>query len=257
MAKYYIKGEKGGISAKISLPEKFNAEADKCDFAVVMHGFLASKRMFPITRIVKSLNKAGIGAISFDFDAHGRSEGRFEEMTMESEISDARAVFEYVCTLPYVRNIAFVGHSMGGVIAGMLAGRLTQEQNHRTPVCLVQLAAAAVLKDDAINGNCMGTKYDPANPPEFVRVFFRKLGRDFIKQAQTFPIYETSEKYTGKVCLIHGTADKIVPMSYSEKYHSIYKDSELHILKNVGHFMKSKNNEAISIMTEFVCRSIK
>lgn len=252
MAKYFITGPQGGISAKVSLPKGFNPETDKCDMAIVMHGFLARKSMFPIPQIAKALNKAGYGAIRFDFDAHGSSEGAFKEMTIESEIADARAVFEYVCSLPYVRNIAFVGHSQGGVVSGMLAGLLTAEGNERRPKCLVQLAPAAVLKDDALRGVCMGSKYDPKNPPEYVRVLFHKLGRKFIQQAQVLPIYETSCQYDGKVLLIHGTKDKIVPLSYSEKYNSLYPHSYLLTLEGVGHFMKSCDNSTVLRTVGFI-----
>lgn len=253
MKTYDVTGEKGGISTKISLPDGFDIKNGKCDMAIVMHGFMASKSRYPVPQIVKTLTKAGIAAISFDFNAHGSSEGNFVEMTMASEIADARAVFDYVCSLPYVRDIFFVGHSQGGVIAGMLAGMLSEQKHERTPKRLVQLAPAAVLKDDALRGVCMGSKYDPVNPPEYVRVlFFHKLGRDFITQAQVLPIYETSRKYTGKVCLIHGTKDNIVPLSYSERYDREYADSELHVVEGVGHFMKSKGDVIMNMILEFL-----
>lgn len=253
MKKYFIFGEKGGISAKVSLPKNFSEQTDKCDMAIVMHGFMASKFRSPIPHIVKCLNDAGIGAISFDFNAHGSSEGKFEQMTLSSEVADARKVFEYVCALPYVRDIFFVGHSQGGVVTGLLAGELAAEKNPRVPAKIVQLAPAAVLKDDANKGVCMGSKYDPVNPPKYVRVlFFNKLGYDFIKEAQKYPIYETSCQYKGKVCLIHGTQDSIVPVSYSERYHQEYPDSELHILQGVGHFMRSKDREVYEILVKFL-----
>lgn len=252
MKKYFIFSEKGGIAAKISLPKNFKAESDKCDMAIVMHGFMASKSRNPVTTIVKYLNNAGIGTISFDFNAHGSSEGKFEQMTLSSEVADARKVFEYVCALPYVRDVFLVGHSQGGVVTGLLAGELAAEKNPRVPAKIVQLAPAAVLKDDALKGVCMGSKYDPVNPPKYVRVFFHKLGYDFIKEAQKYPIYETSCQYQGKVCLIHGNKDFIVPVSYSERYNKEYPDSELHILDGVGHFMRSRDREVYEILVNFL-----
>lgn len=249
---YCVFGEKGGISTKIYLPEGFDTQNGKCDMTIVMHGFMAGKSRYPVPQIAKALQKAGMAAITFDFDAHGASEGRFEDMTIASEIADARAVFNYVCTLPFVRDIFFVGHSQGGVVAGMLAGMLCEENNDRYPKKLVQLAPAAVLKDDALRGVCMGSKYDPINPPRYVRVFFHKLGYNFIKQAQVLPIYETSWKYTGKVCLIHGTKDKIVPLSYSERYNEGYTDSQLHIINGIGHFMRSMDNAVIKLVRDFL-----
>ena len=251
---YKIFGPNGGLSTKITLPNGFNAESDKCPMVVLMHGFISSKRMPPIPYIANALAEVGIASICFDFDAHGKSEGDFVDMTISSEILDAKAVYEYACSLPYVTDIAFVGHSQGGVVAGMLAGEL--EMSDRKPKCLVQLAPAAVLKDDAIEGQCMGKRYDAKNPPEYVNVMFHKLGRKFILEAQQLPIYETSCKYSGNVCLIHGTNDKIVPLKYSCRYNELYPSSELHILENEGHFMTKNKAEICSIITSFLRKEL-
>lgn len=245
-----VYGEQGGISTTLTLPAGFNPEKDRCPMVIIMHGFMASKRFYPVPNIAKSLAKAGIASISFDFNAHGKSEGKFIDMTIANEIGDAKAVFDYVCTLPYVTNIALLGHSQGGVVAGMMAGEM--ENNTRKPVCLVQMAPAAVLKDDAIAGQCMGKKYNASNPPEYVNVMFHKLGRKFILAAQKLPIYETSAKFSGKVLILQGKDDKIVPYSYSEKYHEVYQNSELQILENEGHLMNNNKEKILSIITEFL-----
>ena len=130
-----------------------------------MHGFISKKEMYPIPAIASALAKNGIASIRFDFNAHGKSEGDFINMTISNEIADAKAVFEYASSLPFVSDIALIGHSQGGVVAGMLSGEL--ENKAVKPKCLVQLAPAAVLKDDAISGQCMHAKYDASNPPEY------------------------------------------------------------------------------------------
>lgn len=252
---YLVFGEQGGISTKITLPSGFDTEIDKCPMVILMHGFMSSKGMHPVPLIAKSLAKNGIASICFDFNAHGRSEGKFEDMTIANEISDARAVLEYVKGLRYVTEIGFVGHSQGGVIAGMLAGEL--EDTSLKPKCVALLAPAAVLKDDAIAGQCMGSKYDASNPPKYVNVMFHKLGRKFILAAQKLSIYETSCRYTGKVFLIHGKKDKIAPYSYSERYHANYKDSALCLLDDEGHFMRKQKAQIASLVTNFISANLK
>ena len=246
---YVVFGSQGGISTQITLPVGFNPEKDKCHMAILMHGFMSNKKFYPIPALASALAQNGIGSISFDFNAHGKSEGDFIDMTIANEIGDAKAVFDYVTKLPYVTNVAFVGHSQGGVIAGMLAGELEEAQK---PSCVVLLAPAAVLKDDAIAGQCMGKKYDASNPPAYVNVMFHKLGRTFILAAQKLPIYEVSSKYTGKVCLIHGKRDKIVPYSYSEKYNELYANSELHLLDEESHFMNGNKEQIMAMVTNFI-----
>lgn len=247
---FAVYGTQGGISTSLTLPEGFDPEKDRCPMVLLMHGFMSSKRLYPMPQLAKALAKEGIASVRFDFNAHGKSEGKFIDMTIANEISDAKAVLDYVRTLPFVTETAFVGHSQGGVVAGMLAGEL--EEDPGKPVCLVQLAPAAVLKDDAIAGQCMGVKYNPADPPEYVSVMFHKLGRTFIKAAQKLPIYETSGKYTGKVLLIHGKNDSIVPYSYCERYHQTYKDSEMILIEDEGHMMRKNKEQIIVSVTEFI-----
>lgn len=253
---YDIYGEQGGISAVITLPKGFDTAQDKCHMAILMHGFMSNKKSNPLPSISEALAKEGVASVRFDFNAHGRSEGKFVKMTISNEISDALAVVDYVLSLPYVSSISFVGHSQGGVIAGMLAGKLENDAERR-PRCLVQLAPAAVLKDDAIAGKCMFSRYDASNPPEYVNVMMHKLGRPFILEAQKLPVYETSMLYSGPVCLIHGKKDKIVPYSYSEKYHDVYPDSTLELLENEGHFMNSRLNDIVRLTVNHIKRYMK
>lgn len=247
---YEVSGPNGGISTKLTMPKNFNPECDKCPVIVMMHGFMAKKDMHPVTTIAKHLAKQGIATVSFDFDAHGKSEGKFIDMTISSEIADAKAVTEYASKLPFASSISFLGHSQGGVIAGMLAGQL--EDTPLRPECLIMLAPAAVLKDDAIAGQCMKSKYDASNPPEYVSVFFHKLGRKFILEAQKLPIFETSGKYTGNVCLIHGSKDAIVPPSYSVKYHDAFKNSCLIDMEGENHFFSKKKSELLNNISSFL-----
>lgn len=251
---YEVFGPQGGISFTLTLPDTFDPSKDKCPLAILMHGFMSKKEMYPMPAIAKALAKAGIASIRFDFDAHGKSEGRFMDMTISSEIADAKAVLAYARNLPFATDIALIGHSQGGVVAGMLAGEL--ESGPDRPKCVVQLAPAAVLKDDAIAGRCMHAKYDASNPPEYVNVFFHKLGRSFILEAQKLPIFEVSAQYSGPVCLIHGDKDKIVPLKYSEHYHQAYKTSELHVLKGEGHLLNGDKTHLIETVTTFLNRHL-
>ena len=253
--KYLVFGEQGGISTKITLPSGFDPKSHQCPMVILMHGFMSNKRFHPIPMIAKALAKKGIASISFDFNAHGSSEGQFIDMTIANEVADAKAVLEYVRDLGYVTEVGFVGHSQGGVIAGLLSGEL--EDSPIKPKCVALLAPAAVLKDDAIKGQCMGSKYDASNPPEYVSVMFHKLGRKFILAAQKLPIYETSCRYTGKVCIIHGKKDNIAPYSYGERYHSLYKNSTLHLLEEEGHFLRKCKTQVSDILVEFMCENLK
>lgn len=68
------------------------------------------------------LTEKGIAVVRFDFNGHGKSDGSFTDMNVLNEIEDAIAILEYVRKLDFVTEIYVIGHSQGGVVAGMLAG---------------------------------------------------------------------------------------------------------------------------------------
>ena len=142
--KMKIDSPNGLLSAVLEVPDG----KDTCPLVILMHGFMANKKLEPLKSVAALLLEKGIAALRFDFDGHGRSQGRFRDMTVLTELSDAKAVYDAARKLPFVSDIAFLGHSQGGVVAGMLAGEL----GCPAVKALVQLAPAAVLKDDALNG---------------------------------------------------------------------------------------------------------
>ncbi len=242
--KMNISGPNGLLSAILEVPEG----KDSCPLVILMHGFMSNKRLEPLKSVAAALLENGIASLRFDFDGHGRSEGRFKDMTVRKELEDARAVYEAARKFPGVNGIAFLGHSQGGVVAGMLAGEL----GFPAVKALVQLAPAAVLKDDALNGVLMGKHYNPADPPEKLRVFFHTVGREYFTVAQKLPIYETSACYKGPVLLVHGKEDKIVPYRYSEQYDKSYPDSTLRLLDGENHFLSKRRKEVVGLSVQFL-----
>ncbi|MBQ9475887.1 MAG: alpha/beta fold hydrolase [Bacteroidales bacterium] len=213
---YEITGPQGGIDFKISLPEGFDSDTGHCPMIILMHGIFSSKDFNPVPALAKGLARAGIASIRFDFDGHGKSEGRKQDMTIEKELADAKAVWQYVNSLPYVRGIGLLGHSQGGVIASMLAGRLSEEG--AAPDGLLLIAPGSVIKEACQGGRFFNARFNPDNPPEYIRCLgLYKLGREYLITTQSLDIYGTASAYKGPVEIIHGSRDGIVPVWCSEK----------------------------------------
>ena len=246
----YIDGAAGKLSAVIQKPNL--ATGQKCNMVMLLHGFMGTKTSRPLTDIADELEKKGIASIRFDFNRHGESEGASENMTVLNEIEDAKRVFAFVSKLDYVKSISMCGYSQGGVVSSMLAGEL----GINAVKVLVLLSPAAVLRDNALEGSFGGMTCDASNPPETLTIGDFKIGRNYILTAQTLPIFETAQKYTGPVCLIHGTEDLIVPYQYSERYQRIYKNSELHLIPGADHTFTGNLTEPTKLAVDFFVKNL-
>ena len=248
---YRVTGPEGNISFKISLPEGFNPETGRCPMVILMHGIFSSKDYNPMPALAKGLAQAGIGSIRFDFDGHGKSEGRMQDMTIEKELADAKAIWTFVRSLPYVDGIGLLGHSQGGVIASMTAGRLADAGT--APDGLVLIAPGSVIKDACRGGKFFQARFDPQDPPEYVRCWgFMKLGREYLLTTQELDIYGTAASYKCPVRVIHGTKDSIVPMWCSEKFVETYGDSsELVTVEGENHTITKKRKVVVASVVDF------
>ena len=249
---FAVSGPEGGLSMKVALPDGFNEKTDRCPMVLLMHGIFSNKDYNPMPSLAQALAKAGIASIRFDFNGHGKSEGRMQDMTIEKEIADAMAIWEYAKSLPYVTQIGFLGHSQGGVIASMTAGRRAAAGG-RVPAGVVLLAPGSVIKDACQGGKFFNARFDPADPPEFIRCWgMMKLGREYLLTTQQLDIYGTAAAYQGPVLLLHGTKDTIVPMWCSEKYLSTYGDrATLVKVDGENHLITRRKKEIISRTVAF------
>ncbi len=242
-----IQGDHGKLSCYLQTPKI--EKGKKVDAVLLLHGFGSSKNDGLMTMIAQKLADRGIASIRFDFNGHGESEGEFQQMTVLNELEDAKCVYEYIRALPYVKNISVCGHSQGGVVTGLLAGELGKKALKKA----VLMAPAAVLREDAIRGNTFGKMYDPINPPEYIELWGgQKLGRNYILTARNLPIYERSCTYTGKVSVIHGTGDVVVPFSYGEHYAHDFKHAELHLLDGFDHGFSQDAEQATNLAVDFL-----
>lgn len=256
-AEYKVSGPQGGLAMKVTLPDGFNEESDRCPMVILMHGIFSSKSIVPIPALARELSKKGIASISFDFGGHWKSEGKMQQMTVGKEIEDALAIWEYAKSLPYVTEIGLLGHSQGGVVASMTAGILASRGE--SPSGLVLIAPGSVVQDACRNGRFFGAEFNPADPPEYVKCFgIMKLGREYILTTQELDIYGTAKAYKGPVRLIHGSKDTIVPMSCSEKYVESYtQDTELIVVEGENHMITRKLKKVVSHAVSFFESALK
>lgn len=244
-----IDGDHGKLAAVLQTPDN----QKNYPLVILCHGFTGNKENFLLTNLADDLEARGIASIRFDFNGHGKSDGDFQNMTVLNEIEDAKKIYDYASKLPNVKSISIAGHSQGGVVASMVAGELGAKKIK----AVVLMAPAAVLRDDSLRGNLFGVTYDALNPPEYVEIFGgHKIGRNYILTAQTLPIYETAEKFTGNVLMIHGTGDVVVPYTCSLSYKKIYKHGEIKLLDGADHSFVGEESLVAKIAADFLAEKI-
>lgn len=248
-----LAGPQGKIACTITLPQHFDPSTDGVPMVILMHGIFASKDWVPIPSFAKGLAKAGIASIRMDFNGHGKSGGRMQDMTIKKELADARVVWDYVQTLPYVTQVGLLGHSQGGVIASMTAGRLAAEQEGSVPAGIVLVAPGSVIKEACQGGKFFNARFDPQDPPEYIRCWgIMKLGREYLLTTQQLDIFGTAAAYAGPVLLLHGDQDKIVPLWCSERYAETYGErATLRIIPGVNHTITSHRSEVVAYAVDF------
>lgn len=217
---------------------------------ILMHGFkgdlgYVDTKILPT--LAHALNQAGLPTLRFDFNGCGKSDGKFVDMTVMSELLDGMKVIDFARHQIKAKHIYLLGHSQGGGVASMIAAYY-----HDVVERLALLAPAATLKDDALQGVCQGSHYDPQHIPDQVDVDGWPVGGDYFRTVQLMPIYETAQHYQGPVILIHGTADQVVSPEASRKYNVILPNSQLHLIEGEDHkFTGPRRPEVVKLVKDF------
>lgn len=223
-----------------------------CPIMIMCHGFGGSMDAYPgslYQRIAERLVARGVAVLRFDFNGHGRSDGEFSHMDVLNEIEDLIAVLRYVRSRTDVTAIRLLGHSQGGVAAGMVAGLY-----HDVIDRLALLAPAATLKDDALAGTCMGRRYDPDHIPDIVKVpGAGEVGGHYFRIAQLLPIYEMTVRFTGPSLAIHGLADDIVDSKASRRYGEMMPNCTVSLYPRLDHGINGADGDkAVEEVVDFL-----
>lgn len=247
-----IDGSKGKLWAELFKPNpRYNGE--RYDLVILCHGLNCDHDFELMKRIEVQLQKAGIATLAFDFNGHGKSDGRFSEMTIPNEIEDLEQVLAYAQDLRNVHNIALVGHSQGAIVAAMVAG------NHPEDIkAVVALAPASSVRDDIARGNLFGIEFNPLDPPDSLVLHNGiAIGRRYLKTALYLPIFETSAKYQGSACVIQGNGDRLVPFTCGERFHQLWENSEYYELEYYDHNFTNCIYRPVDITVDYLVRTLR
>lgn len=223
---------------------------EQYSLVILCHGFggnMDLNRDYAMTLV-----NNGYGAFIFDFIGGGidiKSEGSMLNMSVLTEAEDLMKVIETMKQRSDIDqdSIYLMGASQGGFVASYVAGRLPDLIKG-----LILLYPAFVLQHDARRRtpdyNQIEDTYD---------VFGITVGSIYIQDALSFDIYDEIGRYTRDVLIIHGTKDRIVPISYSERAIKVYDHAKLKTIKDAGHGFHGKEKiECMEYILDYLRQTI-
>jgi pimeloyl-ACP methyl ester carboxylesterase len=85
----------------------------------------------------------------------------------------------------------------------------------------------------------------------------QRLGRKYIQTAFSMPIYKTAAKYQGPALIIHGNGDRVVPYTYGERFHQLWKGSEYVLQEYFDHGFSQNIYRTTDYVSEFLIRTLR
>lgn len=239
----FAKRDDNQIFGVVYIPQ--NA-GEKMPTVIFSHGFGGNYQVG--ARYAEALAKKGYVVYCFDFcggSTGSRSDGSTLEMSIFTEQADLEAVIQMIQQQSYVdkENIFLMGSSQGGAVSAITAAANKEEIQGA-----VLLYPAFVLVD---NTKEQFSSVDEI--PDTYHLMWMTVGRAYAEKLLDYDIYEAISAYDKDVLLIHGDADSIVPLSYSQKALEVYDSARLEVLPGAGHgFHGSDAEQTIAWTLEYL-----
>jgi uncharacterized protein len=213
---FMVDGQK--VVGTLDLPDG----VDKPPVLLMLHGYTGSRNEWSsdavkeglFGRCARVLAGRGVASLRIDFRGSGESEGKFEDMTVDSEIKDGLAALDFLTSRRDVdaHRVSIVGMSLGGAVATAVAGRTP---HHLRSVVLwnpgVNLPAAfiSIYGEETIKaGLNAGDSPISVTMKGGGKTVTLKSG--FFKSLYTTVPAAEIENYHGPLLLAVGTSDPIV-----------------------------------------------
>ena len=166
-------------------------------------------------------------------------------MSIFTEKEDLEAVICMMQEQPFVDsdNIFLMGTSQGGAVSAITAAAHKDE-----------IKGAILLYPAFCLVDMTKERFDSVEDiPDTYFSLWMTVGRTYAENLLDYDIYEAAAGYDRDVLLIHGDADSIVPLSYSERAVEVYDSARLEVLPGAGHgFSGEDARQAIDWILEYL-----
>lgn len=228
--KFYFQS-KNKLAGNLYLPAEINSNTKG---ALILHGG-AKTGKDRFKELQEFLGSHGVVSFAFDFRGIGESDGSLEDGSLNNRLDDAHSALEQLTAIVSIENITIIGCSMGGHVAVRLLGK-NKELN--SVILLYSAAYGLEAEDKMLN-------------EDFSNVIRKE---NSWKNSPVFPILEA---YKGKVLVIYGENDTVIPKQVMESFRSITEKKGTYILlPHAAHVILSPQNVEQEKDKEYALREI-
>lgn len=198
---------------------------------LICHGLGSHKAKYPVSALQKCVSALDLTTLSIDLLGHGESEGEYNDLTLTEAMDDILSAKKELERRGY-SDIGFIGHSFGGV-----GGIMVAHSAEFKFLVLVSPPTHYDISEMISSGIYILWELHKFNKNEKDRKKAR-IKLKFFRDYGSHDSYVAAEKIKCPTLIIHGDADKIVPLEKSRELRKKISGAKLVIFKGGDHEYK-------------------
>lgn len=234
------------LSAYLNVPDK----PGKYPGLIRLHGFISNKE--GTSKIIQEKLKDEFVSLIFDYHAHGKSEGSFEEFTVSGALDDCETALNYLLSLEQVdkNRIAVTGISLGGMLSLLLAAR--------NPKIKVVSIGCPVVDAQEVFGSTHNIKdWKKRGWTHALGEKGLKINYNFFEDTIKYNMYQEAEKISCPVYIILGDKDQYIPIEHLKKLMPHLKKGKLEIVPGADHNFTQHYEYYLDRIINFIKQNLK
>jgi feruloyl esterase len=201
---------------------------------ICCHGLVGS--IDDLDPVAQTLAGLGVAAFCFAFRNGGPQAGDTTRMSVMTEVADLEEVLSAARSAADgweavdPQRIVFQGVSQGGAVSAITAARHPQE------VAGLALWYPAFSITDDLHLLFASSE----EVPETLTFEGHSLGSIYAEDMWNYDVYADMPRYPSPVLIVHGDADAVAPIGYSERAVQTFPDAQLLTIEGAGHGLSGR-----------------